>query len=75
MPGDRIPHPTLPPAEIGTAPQVNSMGIRTSVATQFINAAKALENDNSKEKLQALINVGRIKLANAIMPNIPLTKF
>jgi hypothetical protein len=46
------------------------MSIRKSIAKQFINAAKALENDKSKEKVGALITVGRIKLANAIMPNI-----
>ncbi len=46
------------------------MSIRKLIAKQFINAAKALENDKSKEKVGALITVGRIKLANAIMPNI-----
>jgi hypothetical protein len=49
------------------------MAIRKSVANQFINAAKALENDKSKENIKALITVGRIKLANIIMPNIPTT--
>ena len=50
------------------------MSIRKSLAKQFINAAKALENDTSKEKVKAMITVGRIKLANAIMPNIPPIK-
>ena len=49
------------------------MAIRKSVANQFINAAKALENDKSKENIKALITVGRIKLANIIMPSIPTT--
>jgi hypothetical protein len=46
------------------------MSIRKSIANQFINAAKALENDKSKENIKAMITVGRIKLANAIMPTI-----
>jgi hypothetical protein len=49
------------------------MSIRKSLAAQLSNAAKALEQDKSKENLKALITVGRIKLANAIMPNLPLT--
>ncbi len=50
------------------------MSIRKNLAKQFSNAAKALENDKSKENLKAMITVGRIKLANVIMPNIPPIK-
>lgn len=51
------------------------MSIRKNLSKQLLNAAKALENDKSKEKVKALITVGRIKLANAIMPNIPPVKY
>jgi hypothetical protein len=50
------------------------MGIRKGIAQQLNNAAKALDNDKSKEKISALITIGRIKLANAIMPNISPVK-
>jgi hypothetical protein len=46
------------------------MAIRKGIAQQLNNAAKALDNDKSKEKIGALITIGRIKLANAIMPKI-----
>lgn len=49
------------------------MSIRKSVAKQFINAAKALENDKSKEKIGATIFAVRVGIANAIMPKIPPT--
>jgi hypothetical protein len=44
------------------------MAIRKSIAKGFSNAAKALEQDRSKEKLGNAITVGRIMLANMIMP-------
>ena len=44
------------------------MSIRKSVATGLNKAAKALEQDRSKEKLGAAITVGRVMLANMIMP-------
>jgi hypothetical protein len=50
------------------------MAIRKSIAAQFVKAAKALENDTSKEQAGRLINGIRISLANVIMPNIPLSK-
>ena len=50
------------------------MGFRKAIATQFSNAAKALEKDQSKEQAGKLINGIRISLANVIMPNIPPTK-
>ena len=50
------------------------MGIRKAIAAQLSNAAKALENDKSKEKTAKLIIGVRIGLANAIMPKIPLAK-
>jgi hypothetical protein len=46
------------------------MGIRKQLSKQLNNAAKALDNDKSKEKIGAMITVNRIKLANAIMPKI-----
>ena len=49
------------------------MSIRKSVAKQFINAAKALENDKSKEKIGATIFAVRVGIANAIMPKMPPT--
>ncbi len=50
-----------------------TMAIRKNIAKQFINAAKALENDKSKEKLGATIFAVRVGIANAIMPKIPPT--
>ena len=50
------------------------MAIRKAIATQFSKAARALENDTSKEQAGKLINGIRISLANVIMPNIPLSK-
>jgi hypothetical protein len=50
------------------------MAIRKNLAKQFINAAKALENDKSKEKIGATIFAVRVGLANAIMPKMPITK-
>jgi hypothetical protein len=51
-----------------------AMAIRKAIATQFSNAARALENDTSKEQAGKLINGIRISLANVIMPNIPPVK-
>ena len=50
------------------------MAIRKAIATQFSNAAKALEKDQTKEQAGKLINGIRISLANVIMPNIPPVK-
>jgi len=50
------------------------MAIRKAIATQFSNAARALEKDQSKEQAGRLINGIRISLANVIMPNIPPVK-
>ena len=50
------------------------MAIRKAIATQLSNAAKALEKDQTKEQAGMLIKGMRISLANAIMPNIPLSK-
>jgi hypothetical protein len=50
------------------------MAIRKKLAQQFANAAKALEKDQSKEKLGMAIMAARIGLANAIMPKIPPVK-
>ena len=50
------------------------MAIRKAIAAQLAKAAKALENDTSKEQAGKLINGIRISLANVIMPNIPPSK-
>ena len=50
------------------------MGIRKAIAVQLFNAAKALEKDQTKEQAGMLIKGMRISLANAIMPNTPLSK-
>ena len=50
------------------------MAIRKAIATQLSNAAKALEKDQTKEQAGMLIKGMRISLANAIMPNTPLSK-
>ena len=66
-----------PPTQYYHPPRVVTlitMAIRKSIAAQFVKAAKALENDTSKEQAGRLINGIRISLANVIMPNIPLSK-
>jgi len=45
-----------------------NMSIRKSVASGLNKAAKALEQDRSKEKIGKAITVGRVMLANMIMP-------
>jgi hypothetical protein len=55
---------------MGTAHTSNTVAIRKNLAQQFANAAKALEKDQSKEKLGLAIMAARIGLANAIMPKI-----
>jgi hypothetical protein len=50
------------------------MAIRKAIAAQLSNAAKALEKDQTKEQAGRLIQGMRISLANAIMPNTPLSK-
>jgi hypothetical protein len=51
-----------------------AMAIRKAIAAQLSNAAKALEEDASKEQAGRLIQGMRISLANAIMPKLPLSK-
>jgi hypothetical protein len=51
-----------------------AMAIRKAIAAQLSNVAKALEKDQTKEQACRLIQGMRISLANAIMPNIPLSK-
>ena len=50
------------------------MAIRKAIATQFSKAAKALENDTSKETITTTIYALRVGIANVIMPKIPLSK-
>jgi len=53
------------------------MAVRKTIAQQLSKAAKALENDKSKEKLGAAMFTARVALANAIMPkqfNMPTKK-
>ena len=52
---------------------IKPMGVRRYLADQLIKAAKALKEDQSKEKIEALVSVGRIKLANKIMPKSTTT--
>lgn len=52
------------------------MAVRKTLAQQLSKAAKALENDKSKEKLGAAMFAARVAVANAIMPkqfNMPTT--
>ena len=44
------------------------MGLRKALSTQLLNAAKALSEDTSKEKVSAAVINLRIGLAAAIMP-------
>ncbi len=44
------------------------MGLRKALSTQLLNAAKALSEDKSKEKVSAAVINLRIGLAAAIMP-------
>ena len=74
MPGVEPPHPTLPTAEIGTAQSEHTMGIRKNLAKTLINAAKAVEKDQTKEKVGNTIFAARVGLANLIMPKIPPVK-
>tara|TARA_R110000772_G_scaffold15081_1_gene43940 strand:+ start:1117 stop:1269 length:153 start_codon:yes stop_codon:yes gene_type:complete len=50
------------------------MAIRKAIAAQFVKAARALENDTSKETITTTILALRVGIANVIMPNIPLSK-
>ena len=68
MLGDRIPHSALPTAEIGTAHMELTMAIRKTIAQQLNKAAKAIENDKSKEQIGVALFTARVALANAIMP-------
>ena len=68
MPGDRIPHSVLPPAEIGTAQQELTM-LRHHLSVALIKAAHVVAKDQSKEKIQAFVRNARVKIAKAIEPN------
>jgi hypothetical protein len=45
------------------------MAIRQALAAKLLSLANAIEQDTSKEKLQATIIVGRRKLADWIQPD------
>ena len=47
---------------------LNVMAVRKAIAAQLANAAKALENDKSKENIGKAVFTARVVLANAIMP-------
>jgi hypothetical protein len=47
------------------------MAIRQALAAKLLSLANAIEQDTSKEKLQAKILVGRRKLADWIEPKQP----
>lgn len=54
------------------------MAVRKAIAAQLANAAKALENDKSKENIGKAIFTARVVLANAIMPkqfNMPTKRW
>jgi hypothetical protein len=53
---------------MGTASQYNTMAVRKTIAQQLSKVAKALEKDQTKEKVNAATIAARIALANAIMP-------
>ena len=59
-------HAYIPPQ-----PEVKSMAIRQALAAKLLSLANAIEQDTSKEKLQAKILVGRRKLADWIEPKQP----
>ena len=59
-------------AYIPTQPEVSSMAMRKYLAAKLLSLANAIEQDTSKEKLQAKIIVGRRKLADWIQPDTTL---
>ena len=61
----QTPGQLLPPTEGGYQ---RTMSIRKSVANGLNKAAKALEEDRTKEKLGKTITAVRIGLAQAIIP-------
>jgi len=44
------------------------MAIRKNLAKTLINAAKAVESDQSKERIQKWVRDSRVKIAKAIEP-------
>jgi hypothetical protein len=50
------------------------MGIRKKLAQSLLNAAKAVEKDQTKEKVGETIFAVRVGIANAIMPKMPPIK-
>ena len=59
-------HAYIPPQ-----PKVSSMAMRKFLADKLLSLANAIEQDTSKEKLQAAVIVGRRKLADWIQPELP----
>jgi hypothetical protein len=55
---------------INTYSQRNIMSIRKAIAQQLSKASKALEEDQSKEKIGTLLMATRIGIANVIMPKV-----
>lgn len=58
-------------AYIPLQPKVSSMAMRKFLADKLLSLANAIEQDTSKEKLQAAVIVGRRKLADWIQPELP----
>ena len=56
-------------AYISTQPEVSSMAMRKFLADKLLSLANAIEQDTSKEKLQAAVIVSRRKLADWIQPD------
>ena len=46
------------------------MSIRKAITQQLSKASKALEEDQSKEKISLILTAARVGIANAIMPKI-----
>lgn len=59
---------------MGTAYLKRFMAIRKNLAKTLINAAKAVESNQTKEKLGETIFAARVGIANLIMPKIPPVK-
>ena len=46
------------------------MSIRKAIAQQLSKASKALEEDQSKEKISLILTAARVGIANVIMPKV-----
>jgi hypothetical protein len=72
--GGSNPPLSLAPCGDGHRTSELTMAIRKNLAKTLINAAKAVEKDQTKEKVGNTIFAARVGLANLIMPKIPPVK-